>query len=131
MVADLALRDPRSPPVEQEAGRALSRWDVLRLLEKGAVGARRTDGAVEIDRSEPAGCFLYGPYLHLPRGRYRLTFRCPRRSAADAAQPVLGVEIIVLSRFQQQWRDFTGAELAGGSGALDFEVPARAQPRRR
>ena len=39
------------------------------------------------------------------------------------SQPVLGVEIIVLSRFQQQWRDFTSGDLAGGLGALDFEVP--------
>ena len=36
---------------------------------------------------------------------------------------MLGVEIIVLSRFQQQWRDFTRADLSDGLGTLDFEVP--------
>ena len=45
------------------------------------------------------------------------------RGRIDDGQPVLGIEIIVLSRFQQRWRDFTAAELAGGLGALDFDVP--------
>ena len=45
----------------------------------------------------------------------------PKRRACDA-QPVLGVEIIVLSRFQVEWRDFTAAELAGGAGSVDFAV---------
>ena len=73
-------------------------------------------------RQELAGCFLYGPYLHLPQGQYRLTFRCRCGAPLLSAQPVLGIEIIVLARFQQQWRDFTALELASGSGSLDFEV---------
>jgi hypothetical protein len=40
-----------------------------------------------------------------------------------AGQPVLGLEIIVLSRFQRGWQDFTAAELQTGGGSLIFEVP--------
>src|SRR5204862_517140 len=64
-----------------------------------------------------------GPYLHLPEGSYRLSFRCEAGSPRMAGQPVLGLEIIVLSRFQQGWQDFTAAELQTGGGSLIFEVP--------
>ena len=87
--------------------------------DRNAAGERLGD----LGRSEPAGCLLYGPYLHLPQGRYRLSFRCRHGRPRMSSHPVLGVEIIVLSRFQQQWRDFTSTDLAGGFGALDFEVP--------
>jgi hypothetical protein len=123
MVADLALRKAGAPPVEHDDDQGLQR-DILRRLETGAGGTRRPDGSVMVPRSAAAGCFLYGPYLHLRRGRYRLTFRCRVMRARLTGQPVLGVEIIVLSRFQQQWKDFTASDLAGCAGALDFEVPA-------
>ncbi|MGD9616076.1 MAG: WcbI family polysaccharide biosynthesis putative acetyltransferase [Alphaproteobacteria bacterium] len=122
MVADLALRDSGARSVERVASQGLHQ-EILLRLEKGAIGTRRPDGTVAIRRSEPAGCLLYGPYLHLPQGRYRLRFRAGCFRPRMTAHPVLGVEIIVLSRFQQQWKDFTAADLAGGSGALDFEVP--------
>src|SRR3954464_13124743 len=133
MVADLALFEAGAPPGESGAnqgppGAILGelRRDILRRLEKGTVGTRRPDGSVTVRRSEPAGCVLYGPYLHLPQGRHRLTFPCPAprpqgrprlpfRCRAERphmnGQPVLGIEILVLSRFQQQWRDFAIAEL--------------------
>ena len=122
MVADLAMRGFGSSPAEDGAVPAPRHWTVLPRLEKGATGIRQPDGSVTIRRSEPAGCFLYGPYLHLPQGRYRLSFRCRCGRPRLPAQPLLGVEIIVLSRFQELWRDFTSVELPGGSGALDFEV---------
>ena len=131
MVADLALRDPGSRPAEQGTSQGLLHWDVLGRLEKGPIGKRRPGRLGRRRRSEPAGCFLYGPYLHLPQGRYRLTFRCRCGGRRCSAHPVLGVEIIVLSRFQQQWRDFTGLELAERSGHARFRGPARAQPRKR
>src|SRR3954464_5662134 len=127
MVADLALFEAGAPPGESGAnqgppGAILGelRRDILRRLEKGAVGTRRPDGSVTVRRSEPAGCVLYGPYLHLPQGRHRLTFRVRAGRPHMNGQPVLGIEILVLSRFQEQWRDFTIAELAGGSTTLDF-----------
>ena len=134
MAADLALLDAGAPPVDPEANQRPPgdihgdihgdiRGDILRRLEQGAIGTRRPDGSVAVRRSEPSGCILYGPYLHLKRGRYRLLFRCRAGRARLTAQPVLGVEILVLSRFQQQWRDFTAADLAGGTVALEFDVP--------
>ena len=123
MVADLAISELGSAAAETapaEAGPA--HWEVLDRLEMTSVGTRTSDGAIRVRRSESAGCFLYGPYLHLPRGQYRLTLRCRCGQPRSSAQPVLGIEIIVLARFQQLWRDFTAAELASGSASLDFEV---------
>jgi hypothetical protein len=76
-----------------------------------------------VRRREPGGCILYGPYLHLPAGWYRLSFTCRAAAPRLSAQPVLGVEAIVLSRFQQGWADFTAVELASGRAAIVFEVP--------
>lgn len=112
--ADGAPRAAVAPPRQ---------WNVLSRLEKGASGRRLPDGPLRVARSEPAGCVLYGPYMHLPEGRYRLAFRCECRSPRWSGQPVLGVEVIVLSRFQRVWRDFTAAELAEGLAFIDFEVP--------
>ncbi len=100
------------------------RWRLLGQLDSAAIGQRAADGSIAVRRSEPAGCVLFGPYLHLPEGHYRLSFRCRSGAPRLTAQPVLGVEIIVLTRFQQEWRDFTAAELTAGVGSLDFEVPA-------
>jgi hypothetical protein len=99
-------------------------WDLLARLDLGPSGRRRPDGTVALRRSLPAGCFLYGPYLHLPKGWYRLGFDCRVGRPRRAGQPVLGVEIIVLARFQLEWRDFTADELAARHGSLVFEVPA-------
>ncbi|HEX3954352.1 MAG TPA: WcbI family polysaccharide biosynthesis putative acetyltransferase [Stellaceae bacterium] len=97
-------------------------WSLLGRLENAAIGKRAGDGSITVGRRERAGCILYGPYLHLPRGWYRLNFCCRSGAPRMTAQPVLGVEIIVLSRFQEQWRDFTAAELADGTGSVEFEV---------
>jgi Polysaccharide biosynthesis enzyme WcbI len=99
-------------------------WSLLDRLENTAIGARLADGSTAVRRREPAGCILYGPYLHLQAGHYRLHFRCRIGAPRMTAQPVLGVEVIVLSRFQQSWADFTADELGDGTGSLVFEVPA-------
>src|SRR5690242_3003636 len=123
MVADLAIQELGAAGAAMAPAPATaSRWDVLSRLEKTSVGVRAPDGATSLRCGETAGCFLYGPYLHLPQGQYRLTFRCRCGAPQWSAQPVLGIEIIVLARFQQLWRDFTATELAGGSVSLDFEV---------
>ena len=111
-------RPPAAPP-QPAAGRR----ELLPSLESAAGGRRGADGTMSVRRRDPAGCVLYGPYLQLPAGRYRLDFACHCGPARLAAQPVLGVEVIVLSRFQLAWRDYTAAELAAGTGALDFAVP--------
>src|SRR4029078_13150758 len=103
---------------------AQARWPLLSRLESTAIGRRLPDGGTRVRRSEPGGCMLYGPHLHLPEGSYRLSFRCQAGSPRMAGQPVLGVEIIVLSRFQRGWRDFTSAELQAGGGSVIFAVPS-------
>jgi hypothetical protein len=124
MMADLAAVSAAVPGARPEPGEpAQARWPLLSRLESTAIGRRLPDGATRVRRSEPAGCILYGPYLHLPEGSYRLSFRCQAGSPRMAGQPVLGVEIIVLSRFQRGWRDFTSAELQAGGGSVIFEVP--------
>lgn len=114
-----AESDP--PPARGEPAQA--RWSLLPRLVSTAIGTRQADGSALVRRGDPAGCVLYGPYLHLPVGGYRLNFRCHVEKPRMTAQPVLGVEIIVLSRFQRAWRDFTGAELQTGAGSLIFAVP--------
>ncbi|HTT79819.1 MAG TPA: WcbI family polysaccharide biosynthesis putative acetyltransferase [Stellaceae bacterium] len=123
MVVEKAVCDPAAA-VASDAAAPDARWDLLPRLDQGPAGRRRADGAVAIRRAEPAGCFLYGPYLQLPAGWYRLGFGCRAGAMRRSAQPVLGVEVIVLARLQLAWRDFTGAELATGQGLLVFEVPA-------
>src|SRR5689334_5629765 len=59
------MGEPRGTPGEH--------WSLLTRLENAAIGVRRADGSTRVRRNEPAGCILYGPYLHLPRGTYRLS----------------------------------------------------------
>src|SRR5579863_7070349 len=109
MPEDIAEETLSRPAVE--SAERQSHWHLLGHLDSAAIGQRGSDGSIAVRRGERPGCILFGPYLHLPEGRYRLSFRCRSATPRLAAQPVLGVEIIVLSRFQQQWRDFTAAEL--------------------
>lgn len=123
MAADLAIQELGAARTETGGPAPEPReWDVLDRLEKNAAGTRQPDGSVTIGRLEPAGCFLYGPYWQLPAGRYRLSFACRAGAGRYRTQPVLGVEVILLNRVQQAWRDFTAEELAGGAGEVLFEV---------
>jgi Polysaccharide biosynthesis enzyme WcbI len=125
MPDDIAGEAPSRPetPAPQKGEPALH-WRLIERLESTAIGQRAADGAIAVRLRESAGCFFYGPYLQLPEGAYRLTFRCRSGTPRLTAQPVLGVEIIVLSRFQEEWRDFTAADLASETGSLDFVVSA-------
>jgi hypothetical protein len=118
---DLAIEP--LPRMDAAAVEPPSRWDLLPRLDSTVIGRRGADGSVVVRRRAPAGCFLYGPYLHLGRGAYRLTFGCRSGKPRLGAQPVLGVEICVLNRFQLAWRDFTADELAGGGASVGFVVP--------
>jgi hypothetical protein len=109
------------PPAEH--GRDVRFWSLLNQLQHATVGRRESDGRFQVARSDTAGCVLYGPYWHFKTGRYRLTVDARAGVPTLSEQPVVGVEIIVLGRFQRAWRDFTAAELARGTGALVFDVP--------
>jgi hypothetical protein len=91
-------------------------------LERASIAEDR-DGCVTVRRGRPAGCFLFGPYWRLPTGHYRLRFRCTARRPLLPGEPVLGVEIIALNRYQRAWQDFTAEELAAETTALAFTVP--------
>jgi hypothetical protein len=123
LTADLAGDTGARVEPASVAGSSGSHWSLLDQLENTGTGKRLPDGSTRVRRREPGGCILYGPYLHLPAGFYRLTFRCQVGAPRMNAQPVLGVEAIVLSRFQQGWADFTAEEVASGTGSLVFEVP--------
>src|SRR5436190_20206235 len=90
---------PGAAPEPHET--APARWPLLPRLESTAIGARLADGTTRVRRSEPAGCILYGPYLHLPEGRYRLSFRCEAGAPRMAGRPVVGLGISVVHRFRR------------------------------
>jgi hypothetical protein len=98
-------------------------WSLLNRLEHTMLGRRDPDGTIRLGRADTAGCVLYGPYYHFEMGRYRLAVHARAGAPVLSDQPVLGVEIIILSRFQRAWRDFTAAELENGAGMLVFDVP--------
>jgi hypothetical protein len=122
MPEDIVVETLSRPVPEAEKGERQSHRHLLGHLDSAAIGRRASDGSIAVRRGERAGCILFGPHLQLPEGHYRLSFRCRSGAPRLAAQPVLGVEIIVLSRFQLKWRDFTAAELDSGAGSLDFAV---------
>jgi hypothetical protein len=124
MVADLAVQQlcAAQSATDADDDTCPQRWEVLSRLDKGTIGTRESDGSVSVRRAEPAGCVLYGPYWQLPAGRYRLSFACRIGAVRFPSQPMLGVEIILLNRVQQAWRDFTAAELAAGSAEIVFDV---------
>ena len=109
------------PPAEPAA--AVRHWSLLNRLQHTTLGARDSGGTIRVSRSETPGCILYGPYYHFEMGRYRLAVHAHAGTPVHSEQPVLGVEIIILSRFQRAWRDFTAAELAVRAGTLVFDVP--------
>jgi hypothetical protein len=98
-------------------------WHVLARLEKTAIGARGSDGAISVRRREPAGCVLFGPYWQLRAGSYRLSFCCRPGKPRLPSEPVLGVEVIAMNRVQLAWRDLTATELQGELASLDFTLP--------
>src|SRR5215469_5910944 len=104
-------------------GGAVSELPVLGRLEKTVIGTRRARGVTTVRRRERPGCLLSGPYWQLRAGAYRLEFRCRSGKPRIANQPVLGVEVIAMNRFQLAWLDLTAEELEAEAGSLDFSVP--------
>jgi hypothetical protein len=121
------------------------RWRLLGRLERSLIAKHTADG-VTIRQAARPGPFLDGgrPFLQLPRGRYRLSFRCVVGTARMPSQPVLGVEVLASRRWREgrfwDWRplvgmspqsgiqqsvaDFTEMELQHGCGSVGFIVPA-------
>lgn len=96
---------------------------LLSLMEVREPARRWAGGSVSVVLLIPAQAFLYGPFLRLPQGRYRLSFRCQVRMPLQGDHPVMGLEIIAQNRILRAWRDYTATELRGGDQGLVFEVP--------
>lgn len=93
--------------VREHDGVLLSRME---LVDFGKI---TQSGHTCVSRTNPPGHFLFGPFIRLEQGRYRLSLTCrvgvPRISAA----PVLGLEILGQGRFQVAACDFLAGELCG------------------
>ena len=132
---------------EAETAPAPREWRLLGRLAKGRIADRKAH-CVTVRHSDPAGCFLYGgrPRLRLPKGRYRLSFCCRAEAPRLVSQPVLGVEVIAMSRSlripalnltpalpfpgrtgaaggMRARCEFTSEALAAEWASLDFDVP--------
>jgi len=106
-------------------------WDearsVLSLMEPAGGAQRGAAGIVHVSRRSPPRHLLFGPFLRLPEGRYRLTLTCRCGPAGSPQVPVLGVEILAQSRLQRGWQDFSASELATTVSCL-FDVPPALAP---
>lgn len=101
---------------------------LLPVMEVREPARRWADGTVSVVLLVPAQVFLYGPFLRLGEGRYRVSFRCRARMPLQGEHPVLGLEIIAQNRILRAWRDYSAPELGRGEQSLSFEVPRDLSP---
>lgn len=104
----------------RSAGQARS---LLPIMEVREPARRWSDGSVSTLFMVFAQTFLYGPFLRLSAGRYRLSFRCEPRLAVQGDHPALGLEIIAQNRILRAWGDYNAGELRRGVQELSFSVP--------
>ncbi|MBN9445764.1 MAG: hypothetical protein J0I67_02495 [Bosea sp.] len=97
---------------------------LLPVMEVREPARRWADGTVSVVFLIPAQAFLYGPFLRLEAGRYRLSFRCQVKMPLQGEHPVMGLEVIAQNRILRAWRDYSAAELRDGEQSLSFTVPA-------
>src|SRR5690606_22388132 len=64
-----------------------------------------------------------GPFIRLEPGRYSVQFEGDFSRCSNDDGVVLGLEVIAQNRMLRNWRDYTGQELAAGSGSIVFDVP--------
>jgi len=118
MDALVRAEEPATPEVPTDDPRPL-----LPLMEVREPARRWADGTVSVVFLVPAQAFVYGPFLRLAQGRYRLSFRCRVRLPLQGDHPVMGLEIIAQNRMLRGWRDYSAAELRDGEQSLVFDVP--------
>ncbi len=106
------------PSVTEVAARS-----VMAKMEVREPAFRSRSGSIHVLIPFPGRIFLYGPFIRLAQGRYRLGFRCRVRLASQRQHPVIGLEVIGQNRTLLVWRDYTADELASGEQKLTFDVP--------
>ncbi len=117
LVAAETTQDAAAAPHDGEARPLLSSMEVREPARRWA------DGTVSVLLLVPAQAFLYGPFLRLAQGRYRVTFRCRVRMPLQGDHPVMGLEVVAQNRILRAWRDYTAAELRADEQSLSFDVP--------
>lgn len=96
---------------------------LLSVMEVREPARRWQDGSVSVVFLVPALIFLYGPFLRLNAGQYRIVFRCKPHLALQGDHPAIGLEVIAQNRILRAWRDYNAAELSSGVQELCFSVP--------
>ncbi|WP_439493708.1 WcbI family polysaccharide biosynthesis putative acetyltransferase [Bosea sp. (in: a-proteobacteria)] len=96
---------------------------LLSVMEVREPARRWQDGSVSVVLLVPALIFLYGPFLRLNAGRYRIVFRCKPHLTLQGDHPAIGLEVIAQNRILRAWRDYNAAELRSGAQELSFSVP--------
>jgi uncharacterized membrane protein len=103
--------------------------------------ARASDGRARVvspDDPRPAGWMVFGPFIHLPRGHYRVTFRLRARPAGATRDEIGLVDVfrqpgVTLARRDltpamfptAAWRDVSldfSIEDPGGASGMEFRV---------
>ncbi|MGH7052454.1 MAG: WcbI family polysaccharide biosynthesis putative acetyltransferase, partial [Stellaceae bacterium] len=141
--ADLALAAVMLDEA-QGGDRPPRRWRLFGRLRGRAIGLRQSERAHLRRWRRPGVVPAVGrPCLPLPAGSYRLRFCASAARMRAPADPVLGVAVVARSRWRgrpgrgwgrlsrgrvaselpQAWREFTAADLAGGTAEVTFAVP--------
>ena len=120
---DLARETP-----ETAAGDRRRRFELLlgpllgRLSRTEIAGPGGDDAKVTVGTDAAPGCLLYGPYLRLPAGEYRLRLAARCGLPINPARAILGVEVtagdVVLTA-----QKLDAADLLGGEVTVSFAVP--------
>lgn len=125
--ADLHLRDILLAKINAEEASELVRLATIdRSLRyemvRATIGRSEGDGYA-VRAEEPAGFWLYGPYLSLPPGYYHASFECRAEGDVSADEFVLTVDILLGAENQLAVREYRASELQSSEQSILFEVP--------
>ncbi|WP_156395782.1 WcbI family polysaccharide biosynthesis putative acetyltransferase [Bosea sp. Leaf344] len=101
----------------------MAKRSLIATMEVREPAFRGRSGSVYVLLPVPAQIFLYGPFLRLAKGRYRLSFRCRTFVALQGNHPMIGLEVIAQNRALIRWRDYTAGDLQDGEQSVTFDVP--------
>lgn len=102
--------------------------NLLAQLSLTDIARREDDGAVTVAADAPARHALFGPYLRLPSGQYRLeaTVRVqqtePVATQSAPPSPVLAIDVVIGDAVLA-FQPYDADSLAGGKLSLPFTVP--------
>ncbi len=91
-------------------------------LKKMGLGTRSPDG-FHVAAEEPSGFWVYGPYLRLLSGFYRVTADCRSTMPADPEAPVVLIDVVLGPDNRRAIKSVSARELAEGPVEIVFEVP--------